>query len=174
MIVRKNIGFRAWFYFRQGWSTYFAFLLAAVNTMVVTYYLAIEKAPFLKSIFPTFINYIIMMVGIGIPILVFVGYLHYKKTAAFSSEVDINVESNPYLFKLYPGYTTEVLFPLYLTMSNVLVKLSKNEKLTDEELKEIRVLQEKIKILIKGGYIGKFKRKMFADDLDKRDQIENT
>ena len=132
--------------------------------MVVTYYLAIEKAPVLKSIFPTFTNYIVLMVGIGIPILVFVGYLHYKRTAAFSSEVDINVESNPYLFKLYPGYTSEVLFPLYLAMSNMLVKMSKNEKLSDEEIKEISMLQEKIKILIKGGYVGKFRRKMFADD----------
>ena len=42
-MLKKNIGFRFWFYFRSGWSTYFAFLLAALNTLTVTYYLAIEN-----------------------------------------------------------------------------------------------------------------------------------
>ena len=48
----KNIGFRSWFYFRTGWSMYFAFILSAVNTLTVTYYLAVEKVPFLVEIFP--------------------------------------------------------------------------------------------------------------------------
>ena len=53
----KNLPFRAWFYFRQGWGTYFAFILAAVNTLTITYYLAIEEAPILKELFPSFIFY---------------------------------------------------------------------------------------------------------------------
>ena len=43
--MKSNLAFRAWFYFRQGWSTYFAFIFAAINTLTVTYYLAIEKIP---------------------------------------------------------------------------------------------------------------------------------
>ena len=54
----KPKGFRGWYYFRMGWSTYFAFIFAAVNTLTVTYYLAIEKVPTLMSIFPTFIQYV--------------------------------------------------------------------------------------------------------------------
>ena len=52
----QNKGFRGWFYFRQGWSMYFAFLFAAVNTLTVTYYLAIERYPLLHDLFPTFIR----------------------------------------------------------------------------------------------------------------------
>ena len=47
--MQKKSGFRGWYYFRQGWSLYFAFILAAINTLTVTYYLAIENLPFLKE-----------------------------------------------------------------------------------------------------------------------------
>ena len=38
----------------MGWGTYFAFIFAAINTLTVTYYLAIENYPVLKAIFPSF------------------------------------------------------------------------------------------------------------------------
>ena len=56
--MKTKILFRAWYYFRTGWATYFTFIMASVNTLVVTYYLAIEKIPSLKIIFPTFTNYV--------------------------------------------------------------------------------------------------------------------
>lgn len=152
--MTKNLPFRAWYYFRIGWSTYFAFILAAVNTMVVTYYLAIEKAPVLKEIFPSFTNYIFLLAAIGIPILIFVGYLHYKKSPAYTSEADISMEAYPYNYKLTPGYNIEVVFPLYLALTKMIIKLSKNESLTVDELKEISELQKKIETLITGGYVG--------------------
>ena len=48
---KNNLLFRAWYYFRMGWSTYFAFILAAINTLTVTYFLAIDNYPSLKSVF---------------------------------------------------------------------------------------------------------------------------
>jgi hypothetical protein len=80
----------------MGWSTYFAFVFAAINTLTVTYYLAIEKVPTLEIIFPTFIQYVVIVTGIGVPLLVVVGYIHFKRSKAFKSEVDIVVETNPY------------------------------------------------------------------------------
>ena len=79
----KRLGFRAWFYFRQGWGTYFAFVLAAVNTLTVTYYLAIEKAPALKEIFPTFVFYMIFTVSVGITLLIIIGYFNYHRISSF-------------------------------------------------------------------------------------------
>lgn len=162
--MRKKLGFRAWYYFRIGWGTYFAFVLAAINTMVTTYYLAIKDIPFLKTIFPSFAHYVVILSVIGIPILVLAGYLHYKKVAAFSAEADIVAESHPYSYKLPPGYNREALFPLYLMMTNVLVKLSKNEKLTTKELDEITELQKKMETLIEGGYVGKPQNKSDLSD----------
>lgn len=153
--MKENLVFRLWFYFRMGWSTYFAFFLAALNTMVVTYFLAIENAPALKYIFPSFFTYIAVWIVIGLPLLVFIGYIHYKKSAAYRSEADIATESNPYVYKLSPGHATLVVFPMYLLLTNLLVKLSKNEKLTEEEIFQIEEIQKNLKILIDGGYVGK-------------------
>ena len=94
--MRNSVSFRGWYYFRMGWATYFAFIFAAINTLTVTYYLAIEKYPVLTGIFPNFVQYVLIIAGIGIPILVIVGYVHYKRTQAFKSEADVLVESNPY------------------------------------------------------------------------------
>ena len=152
--MKKRLAFRSWFYFRQGWSTYFAFIFAAINTTVVTYYLAIERAPFLKEIFPSFILYLAVMTAIGIPLLVTVGYIHYKRSLAYHAEADITTESNPYYYKIPPGYWREALIPMFITMTNLLVKLSKNEKLTDSEIKEIDDIQNKLDILKKGGFLG--------------------
>ena len=77
---KRNLGFRSWYYFRTGWSTYFAFILAAINTLTVTYFLAIENYPSLKTVFPSFEQYIIIIVSIGIPLLITVGYIHFNRS----------------------------------------------------------------------------------------------
>jgi hypothetical protein len=154
----KKLPFRAWFYFRQGWGTYFAFVLAAVNTLTVTYYLAIDKAPFLQELFPSFTIYILFTVCVGIPILIFIGYIHYKKSPSFSSESDITVESYPYYYKLTPGFDKEVVFPLYLMMTKMMMKITNEEKFTDSELKEINELAKKIDLLVKGGMVGNYRK----------------
>ncbi|MEM3173214.1 MAG: hypothetical protein QXE82_06705 [Candidatus Nitrosotenuis sp.] len=153
-MARKNVGFRAWFYFRMGWGTYFAFIFAAINTLTVTYYLAIERVPILKDIFPSFLHYLMIAVTIGIPLLVFIGYMHYKKSAAYSSEADIYSETNPYYYKLPPGWQKEVLFPTNLMILNILIKLINKSELTKEEIDTINDLRDKIDKLSKGGSVG--------------------
>jgi len=127
----------------MGWSTYFAFVFAAINTLVTTYYLAIERLPSLKELFPTFAYYVIFLVSIGLPVLVAIGYIHYKKSGAFKAEADITMESNPHWFRILTN--TEAVLPLYLKMSELLIKLSKNEQLTQEEMDEITSLQNQLR-----------------------------
>jgi hypothetical protein len=140
LLLKKNIGFRFWFYFRSGWSSYFAFMLAAMNTLTVTYYLAIEKYPLLQTIFPNFLQYILIVVSIGIPLLILVGYAHWKKTPAYRSEADIWMESNPYQARMLVN--SEMLIQLNLKLVNLLIKQSKNESTTDDELNAVIKLQK--------------------------------
>ena len=137
--MQKNLAFRAWFYFRSGWSTYFAFIVAAINTLTVPYFLAIERYPVLNDIFPTFIHYVISIVAIGVPILVIIGYIHFKRSSALRSEADIMMEVNPYWRRMLMN--TEFMIPLHLKLSQLIVKMSNNEKLTKDELDEIAKLQ---------------------------------
>ena len=141
--MRRNLAFRAWFYFRMGWSTYFAFIFAAINTLVVTYFLAIERYPFLNEIFPTFAHYVVIACIIGIPVLILIGYIHFKRSSAYRSEADISVEVNPYFRRIL--LNTELMIPLHLKLTELLIKLSQNEKLSQSELDEIKELQNELK-----------------------------
>ena len=140
--MAKNLGFRGWFYFRMGWATYFAFIVAAINALTVTFFLAIESYPSLSVIFPTFFHYIVIVVGIGVPILVIVGYVHFKKSKSFRAEADVLIETNPHIRRILQN--TEVLLPSYLKLTELMMKLSENKQLTDEELKEVSKLQNQL------------------------------
>ena len=120
--MSKNTGFRGWFYFRQGWSNYFTFIMAATNTLVVTYYLAIERYPVLVSIFPNFIQYVLIIVAIGIPLLVSVGYAHWKKTSARKAEVDIFYEVNPYFVRVLVNTELMLKFLKYIYLNTIVRK----------------------------------------------------
>jgi hypothetical protein len=112
--VRLNLRrllFRAWYYFRIGYGTYLTFLLGFVSTVVTVYYLAINNIPLLKLIFPTFWLFSILAIAVGVPLAVFSGYFHFKRSQAYSSEVDIGVEANPYYYKVTPGKERDIGVP---------------------------------------------------------------
>ena len=140
--MEKNLGFRGWFYFRTGWTTYFAFIAAAINTLTVTFFLAIEKYPSLSVIFPTFFHYVMIVVVIGVPVLVLVGYVHFKRSKSFRAEADILIETNPHIRRILQN--TEVLLPSYLKLTELIIKVSENKKLTDKELEEVSKLQKRL------------------------------
>lgn len=154
--MKKNLAYRSWFYFRQGWSTYFAFVFAAINTLTVTYYLAIERLPALKEIFPSFAIYVIIVSIVGIPLLVTIGYVHMKRSGAYRSEADIGFESNPHFLRLLSN--SETVLPLYLKMSQMLLKISSGEKLSQTELDEMKQLQKQLEDHIKNSTIDKLKK----------------
>ena len=140
--MKQRKGFRGWFYFRTGWSTYFVFILAAINTLTVTYFLAVNNYPILKAIFPTFEQYAVIMVSVGIPMLIVVGYFHFKKTLAYKSEMDIYVESNPYLSR--NTVNADLSLKLNLKLISLLLKMSTNEKIEKNEIDEIEKFHNEI------------------------------
>ena len=140
--MKQRKGFRGWFYFRMGWSTYFVFILAAINTLTVTYFLAIDNYPTLKSIFPTFEQYALLMISVGIPMLIVVGYAHFKKTLAYKSEMDIMIESNPYIAR--NTVNADLSLKLNLKLISLLLRMSNGEKIEKNEIDEIEKLHNKI------------------------------
>tara|TARA_B100001765_G_C19362259_1_gene275267 strand:+ start:203 stop:703 length:501 start_codon:yes stop_codon:yes gene_type:complete len=138
--VKTGTGFRAWFYFRMGWSTYFVFFLGATNTLTVTYFLAIDNYPVLKTVFPTFELYIMTTIFILVPSLILVGYSHYKKTKAFTSELDVLIESNPFLRR--NTVNSEILLRFNVKLTSMLLKISQKETIDKKELEEIEKMQK--------------------------------
>ena len=154
--MKTGTGFRAWFYFRMGWSTYFVFLLGAVNTLTITYFLAIDNYPVLKNIFPTFEQYVVITMFVGIPMLIMFGYAHYKKTKAYKSEIDVLIESNPYLRR--NTVNAEISIRLNMKLLSLLLKLSKKEQLDKTEYEEIQDMQKTISNFMQ--------KRSFANDMD--------
>ena len=158
-MTEKNYVSRLWFYFRNGYGTYFAFVLAAINTLTVTYYLAIEKWPPLELLFPSFGQYVLIIAAIGIPLLITVGFVHFKRTTAFKSEMDIQIEANHYVYKLPPnGWWQQAFAPLFLMQTKMILKMNNDEKLNEEDLKKLKEIEEKIQFLIEGGMFGSTKK----------------
>ena len=144
--MKQRTGFRGWFYFRMGWSTYFVFILAAINTLTVTYFLAIDNYPTLKSVFPSFEQYALIMISVGIPLLILVGYAHFKKTVAYKSEMDIMIESNPYIAR--NTVNGDLSLKLNLKLISLLLRMSNGEKIEKNEMDEIEKLRRDITQLI--------------------------
>ena len=144
--MKSSIGFRGWFYFRMGWSTYFAFILAAINTLTVTYFLAIDNYPVLNIIFPSFEFYILIITSIGVPLLIFIGYLHFKRTQAFKSEIDVLIETNPFLRRT--TVNTDIILRFNVNLINLVLKLSK-DTISEDELNDMKKIQNEITDLIK-------------------------
>ena len=143
MVEKTSLLFRSWYYFRMGWSMYFAFIMAATNTLVVTYYLAIEKIPELTAIFPTFTYYVVILAACGIPILIIVGYSHWKRTAAYRTEIEVIFESNPWHARVLVN--SEINLKLNLKIFEYINKISNNEKIDEAELKKLSVLKDELK-----------------------------
>ena len=140
--MTENSLFRLWFYFRNGWSMYFAFIFAAINTLTVTYYLAIERVPALQVIFPSFFQYVAIVSLIAVPLLIGIGYAHYKRTKARKAEVDIGFETSTYQRRFIVN--TEIILHLNLRLTEMLMKLTHGEKLTENDIKKIQAYNEDI------------------------------
>ena len=166
MCMTENSAFRAWFYFRNGWSMYFAFIFAAINTLTVTYFLAIERAPSLQAIFPSFFQYVLIVSLIGVPLLIGIGYAHWKRTKARKAEVDIGFETNPYQRRFVVN--TEIILHLNMTLIEMLMRSTSGEKLTENEIKKIQAYKDDIENHIKQRTFRNQKDYQFFKKIDQK------
>jgi hypothetical protein len=111
----------------MGYNTYLTFLLGYVTTIVTVYYLAINNISLLKIIFPSFWLFCILALVVGVPVSIFMGLFHFKRSQAYSAEVDIGVEANPYYYKVTPGKERELQIPF--TVANIDLTLAMARKL---------------------------------------------
>ena len=156
--MTKSTAFRGWYYFRMGWSTYFAFIFAAINTLTVTYFLAIENYPSLQAIFPSFIQYTVIIALIGVPLLVLIGYIHFKRTPSYRSEAAVTFESNPFARRTL--INSDLTLKINQELITLLLKMQKGEKINDKVIEQIQKTQTEISKLVE-------KRTIFGkEDLD--------
>jgi hypothetical protein len=92
---------------------------------------------FIRDTFPHIAYFILFAAGVGVPLIMSIGYLHYKK--AFKSEADILTKENP--------YNTKIAIPVQLA----LVQYLKRKASSVQELEELQELESYIAHISKGG-----------------------
>jgi hypothetical protein len=148
--------FRAWFYFRQGYNLYLAFLLGFSSNLVVLYRLGVVDNTYLRPIFPSLGIFAAIGVLVAVPVGILAGLYHMKRTGAFAADASVATEANPYIYKLVPGKEKEVFLPLWILTVRALARMLDQQKtMTAEEKKELDDILDKANSLLEGGYIGR-------------------
>ncbi len=83
------------------------------------------------------------MTSIGIPILITIGYVHFKKTTAYRTETEVMYETNPFGRRL--SVNSEIMLALNLELINMIIRLSDNNKLSKEEIDKTKKIQNELK-----------------------------
>ncbi len=151
---KQRKGLRVFYYFRLGYAVYLALAIGVINVLTSTYFLAIERIPFIKSIFPTFELYIITAILVGLPIIAASGYLHFKKAGTYSAELSISFQNHIFHYKWLPGYHKEVFGPAYLAIFRGMIKRVKSEKLSNNDIQNMKKIENELQKLIDGGIVG--------------------
>ncbi len=146
---------KIWFYFRAGYGFYFVFLISGMNALMIAYFVVLGSVECqdgqtlestgryicaIRFVFPTFAHFVIGAVVIGAPLLITVGYLHYKKNQ-YGTHAHVNWTTNPY---------QKVTLQLYLEMIDHLKKdekqilnIDRTKRLEEMENKIIDFLEDK-------------------------------
>ena len=70
-----------------------------------------------------------------------IGYVHFKRSPAFRAEADVSIESNPYLARQLVN--TQLSLELNIKITEILSKLSSKKEVSEQELDEIKELQNR-------------------------------
>ncbi|NIN03675.1 MAG: hypothetical protein GTO44_09975 [Hydrotalea flava] len=135
--MKKQTLHKLWFYYRHGSAYYVTQLIQMINTIILVYFVAGDKIFFIRDVFPHIAIFVIVAVGIGGPLVVFIGWLHYKK--AFKSEADIMTRQNP--------FNTNIMMPVMLH----LVRHLKEKSYTKTEQNDLAKLESYILHISNGG-----------------------
>ena len=90
---------RRWLDFRHGHSTYLTFILAFSNTILIVYYLLIERITIFSDYIPSIEIFALLFLGIYVPLAISIGYWHMK--TQMRTESIMNWQERPYFAKTF-------------------------------------------------------------------------
>ena len=156
-----SIAYRSWYYFRIGYGTYLTFPLGYIGFLALIYSYFVLPLNLNLGILTS--NVVIFEIAVArgmTPAGIILGYLHLKQTKAWTSEIEVSVEANPYNYKVTPGKEREAYAPITLLTLQLVRKIAEKDNiLTSEEKQQLEVLESKMNTLLQGKYIVKPKRR---------------
>ncbi|SRR5712692_22111 len=152
--------YRSWYYFRIGYGTYLTFPLGYIGFLALIYLEFLVPLGLNVGIFNSVVFFEIAVAIFMTPAGIILGYLHLKQTKAWTSEIEVGVEANPYNYKVTPGKEREAYAPIALVTLQLVRKIAEKDNiLTLEEKQQLEVLESKMNNLLQGKYIVKPKRR---------------
>lgn len=164
----REVFYRSWYYFRMGYGVYIAFFIGFFGNIVVIYKLAIEPVdiPWLNSLRLT--TFVALALLITVPLSIYIGLYHMKRTGAFAAEASVATESNPYIYKAMPGKEREVFLPLMILTAKGLAKVMEQQQtLTTSEREEFQAVLSTANRLLEGQAVGVQGRRALLKDAGK-------
>lgn len=137
MKYEKKI-YRAWRYFRDGFSLYVSKPLSILTFLTTTYYLLINQIAMLSWIFPSFYIYSLIALLTVVPISIWFGYFHMKKSEIYGTEALLATQCNPvsaHVSKLSGEVIIKILETLDIPVPEEYMQLYLFWKELDERLK---------------------------------------
>jgi hypothetical protein len=148
----SQILFRQWYYFRLGYSTYLSLPVSLFGYITVIYTLLISRLDFLQALFPHFTYFIavtLAILGVSSSVL---GWIHMKRSQAFSSEQHIFQEENPYNFIVVKGKEEVISYPYFLLSLKCNLRLfEKFGCVSEEEKKQFQHFYDLVDKLLQGS-----------------------
>lgn len=133
--------------------------MGVASNLVVLYELAVVKNRYLNGLFTSLTVFTLGVLLVFVPLGIFAGLYHMKRTGAYAADASVTTESNPYVYKIIPGKEQEVLYPLImLTARGLSTLLDRQESITPSEKRELEDVLAKADALLKGQSIGLPKR----------------
>jgi hypothetical protein len=126
---------RRWLDFRNGYSIYLSFMFGFLNFVIISYTLAIERVPALKSLFPSLGTWMVIFVAGFIPIAVMIGHYHRRKQ--IPTEVQQMAYANPYNFMVTPGREALYNMPLSILQLRTQVKTMEVQNALADAVEEV-------------------------------------
>ena len=147
--------YRSWYYFRAGYGTYISLPVGVASSLVVYYELALVNVKSLRFLFPSLTIFVLEALLVFIPISIALGLYHMKRTGIFATDVALQTESNPYVYKILPGKEQEVFLPLMMLTARGLARVLDQQKtMTTEEREEFDRVLAKADKLLEGQMMG--------------------
>lgn len=154
-IDKAGFIYRAFYYFRVGYSLYLSFPLTFINTLVLIYHFTVKGSVLLGRLEQhKFLIFSGLAVLVVLPLAIFLGWVHFKRLPVYVAEMDLDVEANPYYYKLTPGLNREITALAWLSFTRASKRLLEEEGLlTEEDEKIIKDILEKAEKLRFGGSV---------------------
>ncbi len=110
---------------------------------------------YLAPLFPNLTTFTIVGLLVAVPIGIFAGLYHMKRTGAFAADTAVSTEANPYVYRVVPGKEKEVFLPLaILTAKGLAQVMDRLKTMTAEERSEFEKVLAKADSLLKGQDVG--------------------